>query len=305
MAEGTRVLTKLRIKNFQAHEDLTIRFDPRITSIVGSTDAGKSAVIRALRWLAFNKPGGEAFVRSGADHVEVTLRVDGQKIRRRKSKGTNFYQIDSYNYEAFGAEPPGDVAHLLNLAAANFQSQHDAPFWFSESAGEVSRQLNQIINLGSIDSTLAWFGQESRRVSSALEITTGRLANSKTAKRRLASALDADAALVSLERTRSSIAVEAARTAALAGLLETALKLRCDVENAGKTSHSGLAATRAGDDWASARASLDEFEQLVDQVGALTFEIVAIREETKKLEREWKSAVGEECPVCGQPVPKK
>jgi AAA15 family ATPase/GTPase len=40
-------MKKLRIKNFQIHKDLEIEFGP-ITTIVGPSDIGKSAVLRAL-----------------------------------------------------------------------------------------------------------------------------------------------------------------------------------------------------------------------------------------------------------------
>lgn len=55
---------KLRIQNFQAHKDTTIEFDC-ITTIVGPSDIGKSAVLRALKWVAKNEPKGTSFVRDG------------------------------------------------------------------------------------------------------------------------------------------------------------------------------------------------------------------------------------------------
>lgn len=45
---------KLRIQNFQAHKDTTIEFD-RITTIVGPSDTGKSAVLRAFKWVEKNE----------------------------------------------------------------------------------------------------------------------------------------------------------------------------------------------------------------------------------------------------------
>lgn len=56
---------KLRIQNFQAHKDTTIEFD-RITTIVGGpSDTGKSAVLRALKWVVKNEPKGTSFIRDG------------------------------------------------------------------------------------------------------------------------------------------------------------------------------------------------------------------------------------------------
>ena len=74
------MLEKLRIINFQKHEDLTVSFDDRITTIVGPSDVGKSAVLRALRWVLTNQPDGSGFIREGEKNASVVLRVDGRTI---------------------------------------------------------------------------------------------------------------------------------------------------------------------------------------------------------------------------------
>jgi len=53
----------LQIQNFQSHKDSLLEFDPGVNVIVGSSDSGKTAVIRALRWLVWNRPSGDAFRR--------------------------------------------------------------------------------------------------------------------------------------------------------------------------------------------------------------------------------------------------
>jgi len=57
--------------------------------------------------------------------------------------------------KAFGNEVPEDVARALNVSDLNFQGQHDSPLWFTETAGEISRRLNDIVDLSQIDSTLS------------------------------------------------------------------------------------------------------------------------------------------------------
>jgi len=148
------MIERLLIEDFQAHHKLAIDLDPAVTTIVGPSDAGKSAVIRALIWLATNRPLGDTFIRDGVKQARVTLHVDGHEIVRTRGKSINTYSIDGEELKAFGNDVPEGIANFLNLSNINLQHQHDAPFWFSKTAGEVSRQLNQIVDLSIIDHTL-------------------------------------------------------------------------------------------------------------------------------------------------------
>jgi len=84
-------LKKLVLENFQVHPKLSLDLDPHITCIIGPSDVGKSAVIRALRWLCQNVPDGAEFIRDGTKQAIVTLQADGKTIihpRHRKQLPT-------------------------------------------------------------------------------------------------------------------------------------------------------------------------------------------------------------------------
>lgn len=149
------MIEKLLIKNFQAHEKLAITFDPQITVIVGATDSGKSSVFRALRWALLNQPRGSSFVRDGATDVGVKVQIDGREVVRSRKGTENGYSLDDDNYTAFGVSVPPSIEEFLKVDDLNFQQQHDAPFWLSLSAGEVSRRLNEIVDLEIIDRSVS------------------------------------------------------------------------------------------------------------------------------------------------------
>ena len=169
------MLERLRLVNFQCHSDLRIVLDPQVTTIVGSSDVGKSAVLRALRWVAENKPSGDAFVRNGESSCSVSLWLDGRKVIRRKGKATNEMLLDGQAFRAFGSDVPGPIADLFNVGEVNFQAQHDSPFWFSLTAGQVSRELNSVVNLDVIDRTLAGVASSLRRTRAVEEVCRDRL----------------------------------------------------------------------------------------------------------------------------------
>lgn len=149
------MLEKVTAENFQAHANLEITFDPKITVIVGPTDSGKSSVVRTLRWACLNQPRGSDFLRHGEDSLSVKIQIDGHTVERAKKKEANHYSLDDSNFTAFGATIPETVSNFLSMDDLNFQQQHDAPFWLSLSAGEVSRQLNSIVDLEIIDKATA------------------------------------------------------------------------------------------------------------------------------------------------------
>lgn len=180
------MIEKLRIRNFQKHGDLLVKFDERITTIVGPSDAGKSAILRALRWVLLNQPDGDAFIRDGQKEVSVVLRVDGHTVKRRRGKA-NEYVLDKKSLVSFGrGNVPDLVARITNVSDENFQLQHEAPFWFDLSAGEVSKRLNAIVDLQVVDESLAAASKMARERAAQAKIMQKAVQDSKNAKKRLA-----------------------------------------------------------------------------------------------------------------------
>ena len=149
------MITSIELKNFQRHKHLKLDLNHPITTIIGESDHGKSAILRALRWVSLNQPSGCEFMNWDAKEVSVKVSVDGHEIQRSSTGTTNLYVLDGKEYRAFGREVPEDIKNVLGMSALNFQWQHDAPFWLSLSPAEVSRQLNQIVNLELIDKVMS------------------------------------------------------------------------------------------------------------------------------------------------------
>jgi DNA repair exonuclease SbcCD ATPase subunit len=149
------MIERLQIKNFQAHEKLQIDLDQAVTVLTGPSDVGKSAAIRALRWLCTNSPGGDAFVKRGKKKCGVRLLVDGRKIERARGKSKNSYSLDGSEFKSFGANVPEQIESLLNVSPVSWQGQHDSPFWLAETAGQVGRELNAVVNMEVMDAVLS------------------------------------------------------------------------------------------------------------------------------------------------------
>jgi DNA repair protein SbcC/Rad50 len=184
------MIESVHLRNFQCHKDLLVELNSHVTTIVGPSDAGKSAVIRALRWAALNVPVG-CMIRDGAKQASVELIVDGRRIVRIRGS-ENSYSLDGKEFRAFRSDVPDEIATLLNLTDANFQGQHDPLYWFSSTAGDVSRQLNDVVNLAVIDRTLAEAARQVAKCKTVLENAEENLSRSVAEKNELKWVVEAD-----------------------------------------------------------------------------------------------------------------
>lgn len=213
------MLERLQIRNFQRHKRLAIDFDPRTTTITGVTDSGKSSTMRAIKWACMNQPQGDAHIRIGAKGCSVRMRADGKTVVRKRGGSINTYMIDDQEYKAFGTGVPDPVADLLNVGPANFQGQHDAPFWFSDTAGQVSRNLNAVVNLDVIDDSLAAAAKGVAKARLAAELAEERHGEAETAAEGLEWVPDAKRRLGEVEAAKARHSGVAARASAVGGLV--------------------------------------------------------------------------------------
>ena len=240
------MLERLMIQNFQTHDKLRLDFDSGITTIIGPSDVGKSAIIRALRWVCTNTPGGEAFVRHGATGATVRLFVDGHVITRRRGGDVNEYHLDDSRFVAFGRGVPDAIEQLLNIGATGWQMQHDAPYWFADTAGEVSRQLNSIVNLGVIDDALAAVTKTYHKARTRLEVSEENLTKAKQAYDALAWVPGFEAAVTVLEAAQEKYTTAAENASQATQLVEAVYRHEATHEIAIRAAREGGQAVALG-----------------------------------------------------------
>lgn len=136
------MIKKVRIKNFQSHRDTEIEPSPGVNILVGRNMSGKSALLRALRLLLYNAPGGSAFVSWGTKNAEIEVEYGDHTVRRIKGKRTNVYEVDESTFKSFGKGVPDEVAAVLGvfpirIADSTYEltigGPHEPPFLVSET----------------------------------------------------------------------------------------------------------------------------------------------------------------------------
>lgn len=219
----SRRLKKLSIRNFRAHRKLILTFGPGVNSIIGDNAVGKSTIIRAIRYVARNKPSGESAISWDAKQARVSLTFGKNTITRTRSKRINTYRLNKKKvFRAFGTKVPDEIQKVLNLDEVNFQGQHEAPFWFCKTAGEVSRELNSIVNLDSIDKTLSSILLSISKSKVAISVINERLMEAKETKKSLSYVKDMNVQLLRIESLEKARIENNRRSILLAELLADA-----------------------------------------------------------------------------------
>lgn len=202
-------LEYIRINNFQNHEAIEIELDPHCTVLVGSNGAGKSAILRGLLWASLNRWAGKAdtFIRWGADDARVELVFENDNVVvRQKGKSGNLYFLNGEQLEGdLSRSIPSAIKSLVNMTEDNFHEQLDPAFWFSLTAGQVAKSLNKIVNLGSIDDTLAEVASQLRSARDEHKVVLARLEDAKNLKISLDWTKAADEELAALEAKEERI----------------------------------------------------------------------------------------------------
>lgn len=159
------MIEQIHLKGFQSHVNTVINLQNGLNVITGPSDAGKTSIIRAIRWVAFNEPQGEAFVNESVGEAEVKLLLQNGSIitKHRKSGRTSYIVQANENDEGSifeKAEVPLEVTRLLGIekhnfgdfeTALNFSFQLDAPFLISETASAGAKVLGKLAGTESVD----------------------------------------------------------------------------------------------------------------------------------------------------------
>jgi len=146
------MIKNLTIENFQSHKHTSLDFHPGVNVILGLSDVGKSSILRALNWVAFNNPSGD-FFRSDFTKkdtkVSVTFDSEDTVVRRRGKD--NCYLVNDQKFKALGTKVPEEVSDLFNMDDVNMQPQWQSYFMLDQSSGQVARSLNAISGLEDMD----------------------------------------------------------------------------------------------------------------------------------------------------------
>ena len=148
------MIRRIQIQNFQNHERSILDLSSRVNVISGPSDNGKSAIVRALRWVIENKPLGDSFCKTGTKDTSVLIDMGDVCVERFRNGRNNGYRMGEETFLATKGTVPKEIGDALDIAPPCLQNQTDPYYLLSLSPGEVARHLSQLADLSEIDTAI-------------------------------------------------------------------------------------------------------------------------------------------------------
>lgn len=194
-ATGNRIV-KVRLYNFQSHEDTEIELDEHLNIIVGESNQGKTSVLRAIRWVAENKPSGKGMVRRDKDDkplkdCSVTLTLEnGTIIIRYISGKENGYKIYYPNGDTASGNTTAvkDVQKILGWCNMKIGENEEIPLNYLKQTASAyligdkytgsdrARILGAINHTEGADATIKEIEKSNSKIDSAIKYETTEIA---------------------------------------------------------------------------------------------------------------------------------
>lgn len=186
-AKSNVAIDKVEIKNFQAHENLSVDFVKGINTIVGESNAGKTAIMRAIRFAFHNKPSGSDFITTGKKSCSVKVHLsNGFIIERKRSRSAAGSYIltrpdgTSQEYKGFKNNIPIDIinAHQMpelkiggNSYSLNISTQLEPAFMVSAGSQERMSLIGALVDTDRADAAKKVIASEKRTLSLSIKKT--------------------------------------------------------------------------------------------------------------------------------------
>ena len=187
-------IKSVHIENFESHKDTLVELSPGFNIFTGSSNCGKSSFIRAIRWVCFNEPTGEKFIRKDDEYLEqqkssskkkkrtttkVTIILSNEvvieRIKNRGASGTNCYTLlkpgmeEPLVFDHFGFEVPDEIKETLGFYSVkignkklevNYLSQFEPPRALTYQGGALSSMINKLNNMENFEDALGVINQK-------------------------------------------------------------------------------------------------------------------------------------------------
>ncbi len=152
-------IDRLLVTNFQSVENADIEVGG-LTVIVGPSNSGKSALVRALKAVSRNVNAPSA-VRAGKTAFTASVRSGDTTVSIERGKSQSTYRVSSYStgdeqvYTKAGRSVPEEVQRTLGLPVPEgpdltFSGQIDPPFLLAETGTTVAKVLGDLTNVSKL-----------------------------------------------------------------------------------------------------------------------------------------------------------
>ena len=146
---------RIRLRNFQAHEDTVFELHPGINVITGLGDSGKTSIKRLIHWIQTNRPIGDRFMShfANGEATEGTIEFDDGAVTHTKdAKNGSVYTVSGWEepFRKVKTSVPDAAQALFRMEDINFQGQYDKPFLLTMTKGKLAKLFNRVASLDAV-----------------------------------------------------------------------------------------------------------------------------------------------------------
>lgn len=189
---SNRLLKQVILENFQDHKNSTIDFTSGINLIVGSSDAGKSAILRAINFVFHNNLKGDSFIRHGSSECKVTLVFsDGIEVSRIKGNDVNSYHLkdsegNNHSFPKVGTTVPEEIKKQLGQPPLDdkkkpisYADQMANLFLVDLSPTDLPRTLSELTGIQNLQNAAEQLSKNARSYDRVLKEKNDKINNLK------------------------------------------------------------------------------------------------------------------------------
>lgn len=148
--EAPKVKLEVGVKSFQRISEAKLVFETGITGITGTTNAGKTAIFRAIRCLLENPATGKSKIRYGDKAAVVALRLNDEKpVVWQRKPASAAYKVGEEVFDKCGRSRLHDLYPTFTLGqdgatAFHFHGENQTLFPFGCTSSELFKVLEQM-----------------------------------------------------------------------------------------------------------------------------------------------------------------
>jgi DNA repair ATPase RecN len=154
-----RYIESVHIQNFQSYKDETIHFKPGLNLLLGSSDSGKSAILRAISFVLYNYPRSHTIIHNGEKEAKVSIKFsDGTIVTRIKGERNAYLAQDKngkkYSFDKIDKSIPEEIKSLLNFppeddfnGLISYADQFSPMFLVDLSPSDLPRSLSNLTGI--------------------------------------------------------------------------------------------------------------------------------------------------------------
>ena len=184
-----RHIDSIHIKDFQNHQDTNIKLVPGLNIITGSSDSGKSAIVRALD-LAFLDSFRKQDVRDGQKNSQVTINFRNGDSYKRTKGDTNELEFQYAGKEVekhsrfskkFPQEAIDFLGHIPKTSTSSlpFASQEDKLFLINLSDEAIGKEISKLLGIYDLEEASSNLGSDINKISADIKRLNTDIENTK------------------------------------------------------------------------------------------------------------------------------